>query len=90
MKLANLDQQIFVPITDETNGGMTYEMGMSLGDFLKDLCEGFKPEVVEAIPVEWLKHMISVGKKGSLNNTSIEYVLEAWRIEQEAKMHEDV
>ena len=86
MKLADLEQQIFVPITDEAKGGVTYEIGMSLGKFLDGICEGFKPEVVEAIPVEWLKHMISVGKKGSLNNTSIEYVLEAWRIEQEAKM----
>lgn len=85
MKLVDLDQTIFVPVVDETNGGATYEMKMTVGEFFAKCCAGFAPEVVEAIPVEWLKHMISVGKKGSLNNTSIEYVLEAWRIEQEAK-----
>ena len=85
MKLIDLNQQIFVPVVDETHGGVTVEMKMTVGEFFRKFCQGFEPEVVEAIPVEWLKHMISVGKKGSLNNTSIEYVLEAWRIEQEAR-----
>lgn len=85
MKLVDIDQAIFVPVMDETHGGVVVEMKMTVGEFFEKCCQGFEPETVEAIPVEWLKHMISVGKKGSLNNTSIEYVLEAWRIEQEAK-----
>ena len=55
MKVINLDQQIFVPIVDETNGGATYDMQMTVGKFLNKFCEEFMPEVVEAVPVEWLK-----------------------------------
>ena len=83
MKLVDLDGVMFVPVVDETHGGAVVEMKMTVGEFFEKCCAEFAPETVEAIPVEWLKHMISVGKKGSLNNTSIEYVLEAWRIEQE-------
>ena len=83
MKLIDLDQQIFVPVVDETHGGAVVEMKMTVGEFFEKCCQGFEPEIIEAIPMKWLQHMISVGKKGSMNNTSIEYVLEAWRIEQE-------
>ena len=55
MKLVDLDQRIYVPVVDETRGGMTYEMEMSVGEFFDKCCPGFRPEVVEAIPVEWIK-----------------------------------
>lgn len=83
MKLTNLDQQIFVPITDETNGSVTYEMGMSLGEFLDGICEGFKPEVVEAIPVEWLKEQAKDNEDYS--GTLIRGLLSEWWKEQRQK-----
>ena len=55
MKLVDLDQKIFVPVVDETYGGVTVEMKMTIGGFFGKFCEGFEPEVVEAIPVAWLR-----------------------------------
>jgi hypothetical protein len=54
MKLVDLEQQIFVPVVDETHGGVTVEMKMTVGEFFAKCCQGFEPEVVDAIPVEWL------------------------------------
>lgn len=77
MRLIDLEQRIFVPVVDETRGGMTYEMEMSVGEFLDRCCGGFRPEVVEAIPVEWLEQM---QKKTTLRRTSdsIMDVLSLW------------
>lgn len=51
MKLVDLDQTIFIPVVDETHGGVTVEMKMTVGEFFGKCCEGFEPEVVEAVPV---------------------------------------
>lgn len=55
MKLCDLDQRVIVPVVDETRGGMRYELEMSVGELLGKALEGFKPAVVEAVPVEWIK-----------------------------------
>jgi hypothetical protein len=55
MKLVDLEQQIFVSVVDETHGGVTVEMKMTVGEFFGKFCQGFEPEVIEAIPVEWLR-----------------------------------
>ena len=52
MKLVDLNQTIFIPIVDESKGGMEYEMKMSVGEFFAKCCQGFEPEVVDAIPVK--------------------------------------
>ena len=54
MRLANLDEEIFVPIEDEQIG-TSYEMKMTLGDFLDKFCAEFKPEIIEAIPIRWIE-----------------------------------
>jgi len=35
MRVIDLDAKIIVPIVDETQGGMTYEMQMTLAEFFK-------------------------------------------------------
>lgn len=55
MRLIDLDQTIFVPIVDESHGGATYEMQMTIAEFFDKFLDGFKPEVVDAVPVEWLR-----------------------------------
>lgn len=54
MRLIDLDQKIFVPIVDESNGGVEYEMEMTIGEMFDRFLDGFQPEIVEAVPVKWL------------------------------------
>ena len=88
MKLIDLDQRVIVPVVDESRGGMRYEMQMSIGELLKKALEDFEPEIVEAVPVEWLKSK----RKEALHEgmrpdevEAVEMVLWMWRKEQGAK-----
>lgn len=87
MKLVNLDQQIFVPVVDETNGGATYEMQMTVGEFFDKCCEGFKPETVDAIPVAYMKEEAGKYEYGGCIESAIviEKLIIGWQQEQEAK-----
>ena len=81
MKLVNLDQTIFIPIVDESKGGVTYEMKMTVGEFFTKCCQGFEPEVVEAIPVEWIrKH-----EKWPIMQQGIAGMMYLWQREQEGR-----
>jgi hypothetical protein len=51
MKLTDLEQNIIVPIVDETKGGMTYEVQMTLSEFFSKALPDFTPEIVDAAPV---------------------------------------
>ena len=51
MKLVDLDGVMFVPVVDETHGGVTVEMGMTVGEFFEKFCEGFEPEIIN-IPAD--------------------------------------
>ena len=85
MKLIDLDQQIFVPVVDETHGGAVVEMKMTVGEFFEKCCQGFEPEVVEAIPVEWLKNLRK-DERATLDDVeSIDWILAWWQQEQEAQ-----
>lgn len=77
MKLIDLNQQIFVPVVDETNGGMTVEMGMTVGEFFDKFCEGFKPKTIEAIPVEWLRKFRKDDVSEDQRET-IDWMLDVW------------
>ena len=55
MKLTDLEQRLIVPITDQTRGGIQYEVEISLEELLKGTLEDFEPEVVDAVPVGWLE-----------------------------------
>jgi hypothetical protein len=77
MKLVDLDQTIFVPVVDEAHGGVTVEMKMTVGEFFARCCKGFEPEVVEAIPVEWLQTQ--------LTDEAYDELILRWQKEQEAQ-----
>ena len=77
MKLADIDQTIFIPVVDETHGGVTVEMKMSGGEFFAKCCQGFEPEVVEAIPVEWLQTQLTV--------EAYDELILRWQKKQEAR-----
>ena len=83
MKLVDLDQTIFVPVVDETHGGVTVEMGMTVGEFFAKCCQGFAPEVVEAIPVGWLKE--KTRHPDNHTQGSAKWMLGCWKREQEAR-----
>lgn len=86
MRLIDLDQTIFVPIVDETRGGVEYEMEMTVGEFFEKFFDGYCPETVDAIPVEWM-----VEQRDKLSEAwdeewhEINGLIEQWREEQEAK-----
>ena len=82
MRLIDLDQTVFVPIVDESKGGVSYEMQMSLAEFFDKFLDGFKPEVVDAIPVEWINALMLDGEPEE--SKSAWRVLKAWKREQEA------
>lgn len=81
MQFVNLDQQIFVPVVDETHGGATYEMKMTVGEFFAKCCAGFAPEVVEAIPINWISAYMNKAY-GRVRAEIIREMLDAWMEEE--------
>lgn len=55
MRLIDLDQTIFVPIIDESKGGVKYEVQMTIAEVFDKFFDGVQPEIFDAIPVEWLE-----------------------------------
>ena len=78
-RLIDFDQTIVVPINDEVMG-THYEMQMSLEEFFEKFFEGFMPDIVEAVPVTWLKdqEMDNDGKLGK----AARRILKAWKKEE--------
>jgi len=85
MKLVDLDGVMFVPVVDETHGGVTVEMKMTVGEFFAKCCEGFEPGTVDAIPVEWLQKKRKYASEGDSLDVGIAEVLDMWAKEQEAR-----
>jgi hypothetical protein len=83
MKLVDLDGVMFVPVVDETHGGAVVEMKMTVGEFFEKCCQGFEPEVVEAIPVGWISQYMNAAY-GRVRAEIIREMLDAW-MEQEAQ-----
>lgn len=84
MRLIDLDQQIIVPICDETKG-MTYETSMTIAEFFERFLDGFCPEIVDAVPVEWLRK-IRKGDNLTLEDVeTIDWLLAWWKKEQEGR-----
>lgn len=79
MKLVDLEQQIFVPVVDEIHGGVTVEMQMTVGEFFGKFCQEFEPEVVEAIPVGWLREFDLYYAGISGGTPYMNALLEAWK-----------
>lgn len=57
-KLIDLNQIIFIPITDETKGGLVREEQATIGEFFNKFLDEFEPEVVDAIPIKWLESVM--------------------------------
>lgn len=83
MRLIDLDQTIFVPIVDETQGGVEYEMEMTVGEFFEKFFDGCCPETVDAIPVEWLRNMML--EREAEESRAAWLVMREWKKEQEAR-----
>ena len=90
MKLVDINQTIFIPVVDETHDGVTVEMKMTVGEFFKKFCEGFEPETVEAIPVQWLEQQFYDNPKSQWAEKCRDVYTkwqkwQRWQKEQEAK-----
>ena len=85
MKLVDLEQQIFIPIVDESKGGVEYEMKMTVGEIFARCCQGFEPEVVEAIPVGWLNDRANDPERAPLYRRYAQMLIEDWNKGQEAR-----
>lgn len=83
MKLVDLDEVMFVPVEDEMHGGMVVEMKMTVGEFFRKFCQGFEPETIDAIPVEWLKQKTK--HPDNYTRSSAKWVLGCWKREQEVQ-----
>jgi hypothetical protein len=68
---------------DESKGGVEYEMQMTVGEFFAKCCQGFEPEVVEAIPLEWLQKKRKYASEGDSLDVGIAEVLDMWEKEAE-------
>ena len=79
MRLIDLDQTIFVPIVDESKGGVEYEMEMTIGEMLDKFLDGFQPEIVDAIPVEWLRQKAEENSYYAEPYFAFAYVLHEWQ-----------
>ena len=79
MRVVDLDGVMFVPVVDETHGGVTVEMQMTVGEFFEKCCQGFEPEVIEAVPVKWIK------QQPIYQTIAVRALIERWREEQEAR-----
>ena len=78
-RLVDLNQTIVVPINDELEG-MSYEMQMSLEEFFRKFFDGFMPDIVEAMTVQWLKDL-EMDNDGKLGKAAGK-VLKAWKKEK--------
>lgn len=85
MRLIDLDQTIFVPIIDESKGGVKYEMQMTVAEVFDKFFDGIQPETVDAIPVEWLKKVRKDDRLTIDDVETIDLILTWWQKEQEAQ-----
>lgn len=81
MRLIDLDQTVIFTITDETQGGMQYEVQMTIAEVFDKFFNGVQPEIVDAIPVEWLHNLTAEGWPD--DSKAAWRVLKTWREEQE-------
>lgn len=80
MRLIDLDQTIVVPVEDDELG-VTCEMQMTVAEMFDRFLDGFEPEIVDAIPVEWIKEKMGTTHKCIY---PFGFVLAEW-LEQEAR-----
>jgi hypothetical protein len=59
-------------------------MKMTVGEFFGKFCQGFEPQIVEAIPVNWISAYMNKSYE-RVRAEIIREMLDAW-MEQEARM----
>lgn len=83
-RLIDLNQTVFVPVVDESKGGVTYEIQMTLAEFFEKCLPDFEPKIVDAIPVEWLrKEMNEADDDGAWEDVdTISWLIRSWESKQ--------
>lgn len=86
--LIDLNQTVFVPVVDESKGGVEYEIKMTLAEFFEKCLPDFKPKIVDAIPTEFLrKKMNEADDEGAWEDVdTISWLIQCWQSWQ--KEHE--
>ena len=85
MRLIDLDQKIIVPIEDEM-AETSYEVQMTVAELFDKFLDGFKPEIVDAIPMWWItEKFLDVLNKDKELSKAVWLVCKAWKKEQEAR-----
>lgn len=79
--MIDFDQTVIFTITDETQGGMQYEVQMTIAEVFDKFFDGVQPEIIDAIPVEWLHNLTAEGWPD--DSKAAWRVLKTWREEQE-------
>ena len=87
MRLIDLDQKIIVPIRDDM-AETVYEVQMTVGQFFDEFLEGNKPEIVEAVPVEWLKGLM-LSKEDDVDKVEFAWIMREWKSEQKEQEAQD-
>lgn len=86
MRLIDLDQTVIFTITDETQGGMQYEVQMTIAEVFDKFFDGVQPEIIDAIPMWWItEKFLDVLNKDKELSKAVWLVRKAWLEEQEAK-----
>ena len=86
MRLIDLDQTVIFTITDETQGGMQYEVQMTIAEVFYKFFDGVQPAIVDAIPVEWLKlHAREYYEDWGEEPITVENALKMWQKKQGAR-----
>ena len=87
MRLIDLDQKIIVPIEDE-RAETSYEVQMTVAELFDKFLEGNKPEIVEAVPVEWLKGLM-LSTEDDVDKVEFAWIMREWESEQKEQEAQD-
>ena len=78
MRLIDLDQKIIVPIEDEM-AETSYEVQMTVEELFDKFLDGFKPEIVDAVPIGWLRDKAEENSRYAEPYFAFAYVLHEWQ-----------
>lgn len=77
-RYVDIDKPLIIPVTDARFGDIKYDKQITLGELFEELIDGPELEVVDAIPVEWLKKQVKEYPKTLWGSMCMD-VLEGWR-----------
>ena len=83
MRLIDLDQTVFVPLVDESKGGVKYEVQMTVAEVFDKFFDGVQPETIDTIPMWWItEKFLDVLNKDKELSKAVWLVRKAWLEEQ--------